>query len=63
MTLENRSKELMMKGRRHTPEQVVRNLTEADKLLGEGFELAGRAHGVGNLGGAVSPLDGAVGAR
>jgi hypothetical protein len=29
-----------MKGRRHTPEQVVRKLREADKLLGEGFELA-----------------------
>jgi putative transposase len=28
-----------MKGRRHTPEQVVRKLREADKLLGEGFEL------------------------
>ena len=28
-----------MKGRRHTPEHVVRKLREADKLLGEGFEL------------------------
>jgi putative transposase len=28
-----------MKGRRHTPEQVVRKLREADRLLGEGFEL------------------------
>jgi putative transposase len=28
-----------MKGRRHTPEQVVRKLREADKLLGEGLEL------------------------
>ena len=28
-----------MRGRRHTPEQVVRKLREADKLLGEGFEL------------------------
>jgi putative transposase len=27
------------KGRRHTPEQVVRKLREADRLLGEGFEL------------------------
>ena len=25
-----------MKGRRHTPEQVVRKLREADRLLGEG---------------------------
>jgi transposase len=28
-----------MKGRRHTPEQVVRKLREADRLLGEGMEL------------------------
>ena len=28
-----------MKGRRHTPEQVVRKLKEADRLLGEGQEL------------------------
>jgi putative transposase len=28
-----------MKGRRHTPEQVVRKLREADRLLGEGQEL------------------------
>jgi len=26
-----------MKRRRHTPEQVVRKLQEADRLLGEGF--------------------------
>jgi transposase len=29
-----------MKGRRHTPEQVVRKLHEADKLIGEGKDLA-----------------------
>lgn len=29
-----------MKGRRHTPEQVVRKLREADRLLAEGAELA-----------------------
>lgn len=29
-----------MKGRRHTPEQVVRKLHEADKLLGQGKDLA-----------------------
>jgi putative transposase len=29
-----------MKRRRHTPEQVVRKLREADRLLGEGQELA-----------------------
>jgi len=28
-----------MKSRRHTPEQVVRKLREADRLLGEGQEL------------------------
>jgi putative transposase len=28
-----------MKNRRHTPEQIVRKLGEADRLLGEGFEL------------------------
>lgn len=28
-----------MKRRRHTPEQVVRKLREADRLLGEGFDL------------------------
>ena len=28
-----------MKGRRHTPEQVVRKLREADRLLGEGQDL------------------------
>ena len=29
-----------MKGRRHSPEQVVRLLREADRLLGEGQEVA-----------------------
>jgi Transposase. len=29
-----------MKGRRHTPEQVVRKLHEADKLIGQGTDLA-----------------------
>ena len=28
-----------MKGRRHTPEQVVWKLREADRLLGEGQEV------------------------
>src|SRR5438270_993503 len=28
-----------MKRRRHTPEQIVRKLREADRLLGEGVEL------------------------
>jgi putative transposase len=30
-----------MKGRRHTPEQVVRKLREADRLLGEGADVLG----------------------
>jgi hypothetical protein len=30
----------LMKGRRHSPEQVVRKLREADKLLAEGAEVA-----------------------
>ena len=29
-----------MKGRRHTPEQIVRKLREADRLLGEGKSVA-----------------------
>ncbi len=29
-----------MKGRRHTPEQVVRKPHEADKVLGQGKDLA-----------------------
>jgi putative transposase len=29
-----------MKRRRHTPEQIVRKLREADRLLGEGSDLA-----------------------
>jgi transposase-like protein len=29
-----------MKGRRHTPEQVVRKLREADRMLGEGRSVA-----------------------
>jgi transposase-like protein len=30
---------IVMKGRRHSPEQVVRKLREADKLLAEGAEV------------------------
>ena len=29
-----------MKRRRHTPEQIVRKLREADRLLGEGAQIA-----------------------
>ena len=39
MTLENGSRSTWMSRRRHTPEQVVRKLREADRLLGEGMEL------------------------
>jgi len=34
------SEELEMKQRRHTPEQVIRKLREADRLLGEGKGIA-----------------------
>jgi hypothetical protein len=34
-----------MKGRRHSPEQVVRKLREADKLLAEGAERWRRNRG------------------
>jgi putative transposase len=30
----------LVKGRRHSPEQIVRKLREADRLLAEGTELA-----------------------
>lgn len=29
----------MIKRRRHTPEQIVRRLREADRMLGEGSEV------------------------
>jgi putative transposase len=29
----------LVKNRRHTPEQIVRKLREADRMLGEGVEL------------------------
>ncbi len=32
-----------MKGRKHTPEQIVRKLREADKLVGEGRTIADAA--------------------
>jgi putative transposase len=34
----------LVKGRRHTPEQVVRKLREADRLLAEGSDLQGCRH-------------------
>ena len=40
VTIARRAKEVaLMKGRRHTPEQVVRKLREADRLLAEGSDL------------------------
>ena len=33
----------MVRRRRHTPEQIVRKLREADRMLGEGAEIAGVA--------------------
>ncbi len=33
-----------MKRRRHTPEQIVRKLREADRLLGEGKDIAEVLH-------------------
>lgn len=35
-----------MKGRRHTPEQVIRKLREADRLLAEGKTVAEVAKGL-----------------
>ncbi len=42
--------------RRHTPEQVIRKLREADRLLGEGQEVAGAARKIGAGIGAVAGL-------
>jgi len=40
VTIARTGKEVaLMKGRRHTPEQVVRKLREADRLLAEGIDL------------------------
>ncbi|MCY4136398.1 MAG: hypothetical protein OXG30_16025, partial [bacterium] len=36
-----------MAGRRHTPEQVVRKLREADRLLGEGASVGDVARHLG----------------
>ena len=35
-----------MKNRRHTPEQIIRKLREADRMLGEGKDLAEVAKGL-----------------
>ena len=49
-----------MKRRRHTPEQIVRKLREADRLLGEGQELPEVAKFLEVSEGDVSPLEVAV---
>jgi putative transposase len=42
VTIARTGKEVtLVKGRRHTPEQVVRKLREADRLLAEGSDLEG----------------------
>jgi putative transposase len=46
-----------VKGRRHTPEQIVRKLREADRMLGEGKAVAEVAKELG-----VSEHTSAVGA-
>ena len=40
-----------MKRRRHTPEQVIRKLREAERLIGEGKTIPEVGEGVGDLGG------------
>lgn len=45
-----------MKGRRHTPEQVVRKLHETDKLLGQDKDLAAGAQAPGDPRADLSPL-------
>jgi hypothetical protein len=45
-----------MSRRRHTPEQVVRKLREADRLLGEGNELPEVVKQLEVVGGDVSPV-------
>ncbi len=50
-----------MKGRRHTPEQVVRKLHEADKLIGQGKDLAAVLKHLENLRADLLPLAQAIG--
>ena len=45
-----------MKRRRHTPEQIIRKLREAERLLGDGQDDPGGSEGAGDLGADVSPL-------
>jgi transposase-like protein len=37
----------LMKRRRHTPEQIIRKLREAERMLGEGKTIAGAAKELG----------------
>ena len=45
-----------MKRRRHTPEQIVRKLREAERLLGEGQTIAEAAEAGRDLGTDLAPL-------
>ena len=45
-----------MKRRRHTPEQVIRKLREAERLLGEGKTIPEAAKELGISGEHVSPV-------
>ena len=45
-----------MSRRRHTPEQIVRKLREADRLVGEGMELPEVWKQLGGVGGDLSPV-------
>src|ERR1035441_7651907 len=46
----------LMSRRRHTPEQVVRKLREADRLLSEGQRAARGAQASGDRRGDLSPV-------
>lgn len=45
-----------MPRRRHTPEQIVRKLREADRLLAEGKDLAEVARAAGGVRADLSPV-------
>ena len=45
-----------MARRRHTPEQIIRKLREADRLLGEGARGRGGGPAAGGVGADLSPV-------
>ena len=45
-----------MRDARHTPEQIIRKLREADRLLGEGQEVARGGEAAGGVGADAAPL-------